>query len=76
MEYRDEKKFQEIQKNIFDIYPRIIERYGSILYKFINYFHGDSDYEYEITKNMLNNYYNKSNKIEDDKKISIKDKKD
>ena len=75
-EYRDEKKFQEMQRKVFDIYPIIRERYGSMWYKFISYFHGDSDYNYEITRNMLNNYYNKNNNIEDDEKINLKDKYD
>ena len=78
-EYRDEKKFKEIQRTVFNIYPIIRERYGSILYKFISYFQGDSDYDYEITRNMLNNYYNKNNKnnkIKDDETINLIDKED
>ena len=75
-EYRDEEKFKEIQRKVFNIYPIIRERYGNILYKFISYFQGDSDYDYEITRNMLNNYYNKNNKIKDDEKINLKDKID
>jgi len=61
MEFRDEERFKEIQIKIFDIYPIKRERYGS-LYKFLSYFHSDSDYDYEITRNMLNNFYNKNNK--------------
>ena len=75
-EYRDEKKFKEIQRKVLDIYPVIREKYGSMWYKFINYVRGDSDYDYEITRNMLNNYYNKNNNIEDDEKINLKDKYD
>jgi len=75
-EYRDEKKFKEIQRKVLDIYPVIREKYGSMWYKFINYVRGDSDYDYEITRNMLNNYYNKNNNIEDDEKINLKDKID
>ena len=76
MEYRDEEKFKEIQRKVFEIYPIIRERYGSFLYKLKTLFQGDSDYNYEKTRNILNNYYNKNNKIKDDETINLKDKLD
>lgn len=76
MEYRDEDKFKEIQRKVFEIYPIIRERYGSFLYKLKTLFQGDSDYNYEKTRNILNNYYNKNNKIKDDETINLKDKLD
>jgi len=76
IEYRDETKFKEIQKKVYDIYPVIRERYGSFFYKFKSFFQGDSDYNYEITRNLLNNYYNKNNNIKDDEKINLKSKED
>ena len=76
MEYRDEEKFKEIQRKVFEIYPIIRERNGTILYKFKNYFQGNSDYDFEISRNLLNNYYNKNNKIKDDETINLKDKLD
>ena len=72
MEYRDEDKFKEIQRKVFEIYPIIRERYGSFLYKLKTLFQGDSDYNYEKTRNILNNYYNKNNKIKDDETINLK----
>ena len=76
MEYRDEDKFKEIQRKVFEIYPIIRERYGSFLYKLKTLFQGDSDYNYEKTRNILNNYYNKNNKIKDEETINLKDKLD
>jgi hypothetical protein len=76
MEYRDEEKFKEIQRKVFEVYPIIRERNGTLLYKFKNYFQGNSDYDFEISRNLLNNYYNKNNKIKDDETINLKDKLD
>ena len=74
MEYRDEEKFEEIQRKVIEMYPTIRERYGTFLYKFKAYFQGNSDYDHEKTRNILNNYYNKNNKIKDDEIINLKDK--
>ena len=78
-EYRDPKKYKEIQKKVFDLYPIIKERIGMnrTLEKILSYIRIDTDYNYEITKNILNNYYkNKNNKIENEESIKLKDKQD
>ena len=79
-EYRNPEIFNEIQKKVFDLYPIIKERIGMnrTLEKILSYIRIDTDYNYEITKNMLNNYYNKNknNKAEDEESIKLKDKQD
>ena len=75
-EYKDEEKFKEIQRKVFNIYPVIREKYTSKLYELIDFFRGECDYNFEITKNMLNNYYNKNNRIKDEETINLKDKID
>ena len=76
-EYRDPKKYNEIQKKVFNLYPVIKERIGmnKFLEKIWSYITIDTDYNYEITKNILNNYYNNKkniNKIEDEESIKLK----
>ncbi len=79
-EYRDAKKFKEIQKNVIYMYPEIKEKYGMnrILEKLLSYITMETDYNYEKSKNILDNYYNKkkNNKIEDEESIKLKDKYD
>ena len=80
MEYRDSKKYNEIKKKVINIYPKIKEKYGmnSILEKCLSFIFLNNDYNFEKTKNILNNYYNKKkgNKIDDDESIKLKDKQD
>lgn len=77
-EYRDPKKYNEIQRKVFDVYPVIKERIGMnrTLEKILSYIFTDTDYNYEITKNILNNYYNKNNNLKDEESIKLKDKQD
>ena len=77
-EYRNPEIFNEIQKKVFDLYPIIKERIGMnrTLEKILSYIRIDTDYNYEITKNILNNYYNKNNKIKDEESIKLKDKQE
>ena len=78
--YRDDKKYKEMQKKVIDIYPEIKEKYGMnrIFEKILSYITMDTDYNYEKSKNILDNYYNKkkNNKIEDEESIKLKDKYD
>ena len=82
LEYRDKKKFNDIQKKVYEIYPIIKEKYGGMnrsLEKIWSFFSSDTDYNYEKTKNILDKYYNekKNNKKEnDEEKIKLKDKYD
>ena len=79
-EYRDSKKYNEIKKKVINIYPKIKEKYGmnNILEKCLSFIFLDNDYNYEKTRNILDNYYNKKkgNKIDDDESIKLKDKQD
>ena len=79
-EYRDSKKYNEIKKKVINIYPKIKEKYGmnSILEKCLSFIFLNNDYNFEKTKNILNNYYNKKkgNKIDDDESIKLIDKQD
>ena len=79
-EYRDSKKYNEIKKKVINIYPKIKEKYGMnrILEKFLSFIFLDNDQNYEKTRNILDNYYNKKkgNKIDDDESIKLKDKQD
>ena len=80
--YRDDKKYKEMQKKVIDIYPEIKEKYGMnrILEKFISFFTPNTDYYSEKTKKILNDYYekkkNKNYKIENDETIKLKEKED
>lgn len=80
--YRDDKKYKEMQKKVIDIYPEIKEKYGMnrILEKFISFFTPNTDYHSEKTKKILNDYYekkkNKNYKIENDETIKLKEKED
>lgn len=77
-EYRDPKKYNEIQRKVFDVYPVIKERIGMnrTLEKILSYICTDTDYNYEITKNILNNYYKKNSKLKDEESNKLKDKED
>lgn len=74
--YRNQEKYNEIRKKVFEIYPIIKERYGMnrIFDKILSFFNYNNDYNYEETKNLLDNYYNKNNKIKDDETINLKEK--
>ena len=65
-----------MKKEVIEIYPELKEKYGAnrtleknFLYLLDKY----NDYNYEIMRNILDNYYNKkNNKINDDEKIKLK----
>jgi len=78
--HRDDEQFKKIQKEIIDIYPEIKEKYGmnKTLEKILSFVTMETDYNYEKTKKLLDNYYNnkKYNKIKDEESINLKDKFD
>ena len=80
MEYRNPEKYNEMKRKVIEIYPIIKERYGinKVYEKILSYIGIDTDYNYEETKNILDNYYNKknNNNIENDELIKFKDKQD
>ena len=80
MEYRNPEKYNEMKRKVIEIYPIIKERYGinKVFEKILSYIRIDTDYNYEETKNILDNYYNKknNNNIENDELIKFKDKQD
>ena len=69
-----------MKRKVIEIYPIIKERYGinKVFEKILSYIRIDTDYNYEETKNILDNYYNKknNNNIENDELIKFKDKQD
>ena len=75
--YRNSEIYNNIQKKVFVLYPRIKEECGrnGIFGKIISYF-TDTDYEYEKTRKILDDYYNKKNGIKDEESESLKDKFD
>ena len=77
-DYRDNEIYEKIKRRVFKEYPKWKEKYGMnrFLEKLLSYILTDTDYSYEKTKKMLDNYYNKNNKIEDNESIKLKDKQD
>ena len=75
--YRNSEIYNNIQKKVFVLYPRIKEECGRnrIFEKIISYF-TDTDYENEKTRKILYDYYNKKNEIKDEESKSLKDKFD
>ena len=73
----DIEEFNNLKKRVIKIYPELKEKYGAnrILEKnFLCFFDEYNDYNYEIMKNILDNYYkNKNNKINDNEKIKLID---
>ena len=76
--YRNSEIYNNIQKEVFVQYPRIKEECGGnrILEKIRSYFILDTDYNYEKTRKILDDYYNKKNGIKDEESESLKDKFD
>ena len=76
--YRNSEIYNNIQKEVFVEYPRIKEECGvnRILEKISSYFIEDTDYHYEKTRKILDDYYNKKNEIKDEESESLKDKFD
>ena len=80
-EWRNQDQYKEIQKEVYAIYPKLKEKYGMnrTIEKILDFFIY-TDYSYEKSKKLLDDYYNKkqNNKIEygDDEKIKLKEKQD
>ena len=76
--YRNSEIYNNIQKEVFVQYPRIKEECGvnRILEKIISYFIEDTDYHYEKTRKILDDYYNKKKEIKDEESESLKEKFD
>ena len=76
--YRNSEIYNNIQKEVFVQYPRIKEECGvnRILEKILSYFIEDTDYHYEKTRKILDDYYNKKNEIKDEESKSLKEKFD
>ena len=77
-EYRNSEKYNDTQKKVIARYPRIKEECGGnrILEKIRSYFILDTDYNYEKTRKILDDYYNKKNEIKDEESESLKEKFD
>ena len=78
--YRNPKLYNEIKKKVIDLYPIIKERYGmnKFLEKILSYFCNDTDYNFEATRKILDNYYNNknNNNLDEEELIKLKNKKD
>ena len=77
-EYRNSEKYNDTQKKVIARYPRIKEECGvnRILEKIRSYFILDTDYNYEKTRKILDDYYNKKKEIKDEESESLKEKFD
>ena len=77
-EYRNSEIYDDIQKKVITLYPKIKEECGrnGVFYKILSYFIADTDYYYEKTKKILDDYYNKKNEIKDEDSESLKHKFD
>jgi hypothetical protein len=79
-EYRNQIKYNEIKKKIIKIYPIIKKRYGmnKFLEKILSYFTNDTDYNFEETRKILDNYDNNknNNNLDEEELIKLKNKKD
>ena len=76
--YMDMEEFKKLRKDVIEIYPKLKEEYGAnrtLEKNFLYLFDKNNDYNYEIMRNILDNYYNKkkNNEINDDEKIKLKD---
>ena len=73
----DMEEFNNLKKRVIEIYPELKEKYGAnrtLEKNFLYFFDKYNDYNYEIMRNILDNYYkNKNNKINNDEKIKLKD---
>ena len=76
-EYRNPELYNDIQKKVIILYPRIKEECGinRIFEKILSYFMFN-DYHYEKTRKILDDYYNKKNGIKDEESESLKEKFD
>ena len=76
--YIDYKEFKNIRDEVIEIYPKLKETHGGnrFLEKYFwRFIEQNTDYNYEIIENILDNYYNKKkkNNINDEEKIKLKE---
>lgn len=59
--YRDNEKFKKIRDKMINLYPLLKDEYGRSrgFDKFMSFFEKDNDYNNELLKNILNEYYDK-----------------
>ena len=72
---RDENLYNNIRKQMIDLYPILKEKYGMNKYleKFLSYIIVDTDYEFEFVANLLNNYSKKTIKIDQNEPLKYKE---
>lgn len=77
-DYKNSEIYNDTQKKVIVRYPRIKEECGvnRIFEKILSYFIEDTDYHYEKTRKILDDYYNKKNEIKDEESESLKEKFD
>ena len=80
-DYIDFKEFNKLKDKVIEIYPRLKEVYGGNIYLekyFFCYIGQNTDYNYKIVENILDNYYNKKkiNNVNDDDDEKMKLKND
>ena len=82
--FYEPNKFNENRNKIIEEYPKLKEKYGKnkTLDKFLSYIGEDSDYKYEIVRNILEEYDKRKKKMNSNKllkneeNINLKDKLD
>ena len=72
---RDENLYNNIRKQMIDLYPILKEKYGMNKYleKFLSYIIVDTDYGFEFVANILNNYSKKTIKIDENEPLKYKE---
>ena len=80
LENRECQLFFDIRKTVYAIYPEVKEKYGMnrTLEKICSFFSIHTDYNYEKSKELLDNYYKnkQKNKKDDDESVGLKEKQD
>ena len=72
---RNENLYNNIRKQMIDLYPTLKEKYGMNKYleKFLSYIIVDTDYRFEFVANLLNNYSKKTIKIDENEPLKNKE---
>ena len=72
---RNENLYNNIRKQMIDLYPALKEKYGMNKYleKFLSYIIVDNDYGYEFVANILNNYSKRTIKIDENEPLKYKE---
>ena len=77
-DYRNSEIYNDTQKKAIARYPRIKEECGGnrIFEKILSYFIEDTDYHYEKTRKILDEYYKKKHEVKGEESESLKEKFD